>query len=296
MEKAKACYERAIERDPRFARAYDALAELYWYLGFFGGVPPREAFSVSIWHALRALELDDSLAETHALLAMLRKELDYNWVEVDRELHRALELNPDSPLVRLRQAISGLLPRGRMDEAVAKMEFVVRADPLSLFVRWWSAAMAYLSRRPDRVREEGRHMISLDPTHFLGHWALGMGLEGKGEYTDAVAALEKAHELSGGMPFTLGFLAYVMGRAGRVREARKMLEQAGSSAEKGYFPPSVFVLGHIGLGEWDAVFDWLEKTIDVRDPLAMPIKSYPFLDPVRSDPRYRSLLKKMNLE
>ena len=110
LAQAMACYERAIARDPDSALAYDSLAELYWYLGFFGNVPPREAFSLSTWNALRALELDDSLAQTHALLGMLRKELDYNWPEVDRELRRARQLNAESPLVRLRYAISGLLP------------------------------------------------------------------------------------------------------------------------------------------------------------------------------------------
>ena len=95
LAQAKACYERADRRStPAFALAYDSLAELHWYLGFFGNVPPREAFSLSTWHALRALELDDTLAQTHALLGMLRKELDYNWPEVDRELRRARQLNP----------------------------------------------------------------------------------------------------------------------------------------------------------------------------------------------------------
>ena len=143
LAQAKACYERAIARDPRFALAYDSLAELYWYLGFFGGVPPREAFSQSTWHALRALELDDTLAETHALLGMLRKELDYNWPEVDRELRRAFELNPESPArppaprdqrppaPRSRRRGDG---RGRRHRAAD--------DPLSLFVRWWLAVMA----------------------------------------------------------------------------------------------------------------------------------------------------------
>ncbi len=93
LMRARESFERAIALDPDFALAYDSMAELHWYLGFFGNVPPREAFSQSTWHALRALELDDSLAQTHALLGMLRKELDYNWPEVDRELRRAFQLN-----------------------------------------------------------------------------------------------------------------------------------------------------------------------------------------------------------
>jgi TolB-like protein/tetratricopeptide (TPR) repeat protein/predicted Ser/Thr protein kinase len=296
LAKAAACYQRAIEREPGFAIAYDSMAELHWFLGFFGNVPPRDAFSTSTWYALRALELDDTLAETHALLGMLRKELDYNWAEVDREFHRALELNPDSPLVRLRYAISGLMPHGRVAEAMAEIEGIVPLDPLSLHTRWWLAVMANFSRKLDRLAEEAQHMLALDPNHFLGHWALGMHRDAIGAGAEAVAALERAHELSGGVPFTLGFLAYACGRAGRADKARALLEGACEAAKTGYVPPSTFALGHIGLGDWDAAFEWLDRAVEGRDPLVMPIKSYLFLDPVRDDPRYRALLHKMNLD
>jgi len=296
LMQAMACYARAIAKDPDFALAYDSLAELHWYLGFFGNVPPREAFSQSTWHALRALELDDGLAQTHALLGMLRKELDYNWPEVDRELGRALELNRESPLVRLRYAISGLLPHGRVDEAVAELDGVLRADPLSLLVRWWLAVMSYLARRRDRTIEEGRHMIALDPTHFLGHWVLGIALEETGAKADAVAALEKAHEMSGGIPFTLGFLGFVYGRAGRREDTRRVLERAEQLSNASYLPASTFAMCYIGLDDWDTAFGWMDRAIETRDPVIMPIKTFPFLDPIRGDARYRALLDKMHLD
>jgi serine/threonine-protein kinase len=296
LAKAAACYERAIERDPGFALAYDSLAELHWFLGFFGNVPPRDAFSSSTWYALRALELDDTLAETHALLGMLRKELDYNWAEVDRELHRGLELNPESPLVRLRHAISGLLPHGRVAEAMTEIDAIVRVDPLSMFARWWLAVMALLARNLDRMNEEAQHIIALDPGHFMGYWVLGMHRDAIGAGAEAVAALAKAHELSRGAPFTLGFLAYANGRAGRTDKARALLEDAGEAAKAGYVPPSTFAFGYIGLGDWDAAFEWLDRAIEGRDPLVMPIKTYYFLDPIRGDARYRALLQKMHLE
>ena len=294
--RAMACYERATSLDPGFALAYDSLAELYWYLGFFGNAPPREAFAVSTFHALRALELDDHLAQTHALLGMLRKELDYNWPEVHREYRRAMQLNPESPLVRLRYALSGLMPLGRVSEALAEIEGVLRTDPLSLLVRWWAAIMAYLCRQPDRMVEEGRHMVALDPAHFLGHWALGVGLSEVGASSDAVASLEKAHDLSGGVPITLGFLAYGCGRAGRSDDARRLLERAETLATAAYMPPSTFALGYIGLGDWDAALHWMDKAIDARDPIIVPIKTFPFLDPIRGDARFQALLKKMRLE
>jgi tetratricopeptide (TPR) repeat protein len=227
---------------------------------------------------------------------MLRKELDYNWPEVDRELRRARDLNRESPLVRLRYAISGLMPQGRVAEAMAEIEGMLQTDPLSPFGRWMLGVMAYLARLPDRTIHEGRHMIALDPTHFLGHWMVGMGLDEAGAAHDAVAALERAHELAGGIPFTLGFLAYAHGRAGHSDDSRRLLERAARIATASYVPATTFALGHIGLGEWDAAFEWMDRAIETRDPIIMPIKSYPFLDPVRGDARYHALLRKMNLE
>jgi serine/threonine-protein kinase len=296
LMRSRESFERAIALDPDSALAYDSMAELHWYLGFFGNVPPREAFSQSTWHALRALELDDSLAQTHALLGMLRKELDYNWPEVDRELQRAFQLNRESPLVRLRYAISGLLPHGRNEEAMREIEAILRADPLSLLTRWWMAVLAHLSRRPDRTIAEGRHMIALDPGHFLGHWALGIGLNDTGAFPDAVEALRRAHALSGGIPFTLGFLALVSGRAGLHEDVLRLRGQAEQMALAGYVPPSTFMFCAIGLGDWDAAFEWMYRAIEGRDPIIMPIKSFPFLDPVRGDARFQALLRKMHLE
>jgi len=295
LRKAAECYALAIERDPGFAAAYDSAAELHWFLGFFGNVPPRDAFSASTWYALRAIELDDTSAETHALLGMLRKELDYDWPEVDREGRRAVELNRESPLVKLRNAISGLLPHGRVVEAMAELEDVVRVDPLSVPARWWLAVMTYLAGRLDRMEEEARRMMALDPHHFLGHWTLAMQRDAVGRHAEAVTALERAHELSGGSPFTLGFLALVKGHAGRSDETRALLACAAQAAESGYVPPSTFAFSHIGLGDWDAAFEWLQKGVDGRDPLIMPIKTYPFLGPMRGDPRYRALLGRMKL-
>jgi len=295
MAQAKECFERVIELDPNFALTYDSLAELYWYLGFFGGVPPREAFSQGMWHALRALELDDMLAETHALLGMLRKELDYNWPEVDREFRRAHELNRESPLVRLRYAISVLLPHGRIDEAAAEVAVMLQSDPLSLLVRWWDSTMAFLGRRPETVLNEGRHMVALDPTHFLGHLVIGLGYIESSAPNEAVVALEKARELSGGVPVTLGYLGLAYGRAGRRDDGRKLLEQTQTMATKAYVPPSTFALAHVGLEDWDAAFHWWDQAVEVRDPLVVPIKTFPFFDPVRGDPRYRALLRRMNL-
>jgi len=295
MSQAKGFFERALELDPTFALAHDSLAELYWYLGFFGALPPREAFSQGIWHAMRALDLDDGLAETHALVGMLRKELDYNWPEVDRELARALELNRESPAVRLRFAISCLLPHGRIAEAAAEVAAMLQSDPLSLLVRFWSSTVAYLGRYTERMLDEGRHMVALDPNHFLGYLVIGLAGTESGAFDEAIAALEKARELSGGAPITIGYLALAYGRAGRRDDALQLLEQAEAVSAKEYIPPSTLALGQVGLENWDAAFRWWDLAVEARDPLVVPIKTFPFFDPVRDDPRYRALLHNINL-
>ncbi len=118
--------QKPSRRDPEFALAYDALAEIYWYLGYFGFMSPTDAFSTGVLHAMRALEIDNTLGETHALLGQYHKQLEYNWPEVDREMARALELSPASPIVRVRYAFDSLMPQGRLEEAVAELERAAR--------------------------------------------------------------------------------------------------------------------------------------------------------------------------
>ena len=138
---------------------------------------------------------------------------------------------------------AGLLPHGRIDEAAAEVEATLQSDPLSLFVRWWAGVMACLGRRWERMTDEGRHMIALDPTHFLGHWVGALACAECGSPDEAVKGFEKAHELSGGIPFTLGFLAYGYGRAGRRGDACKLLDHAAAMAAEAYVPPSTFAFG-----------------------------------------------------
>jgi tetratricopeptide (TPR) repeat protein len=130
-------FENAIKQDPEFANAYCSMAEIYWYMGFMGLTYPKEVFGRGIWCAVRALEIDASLAEAHALLGAFRKVPDYNWQEVDREMQCARELNPASPYVMQRHAVSELMPLGRMEEAIEEMKRALELDPLSQWMRTW---------------------------------------------------------------------------------------------------------------------------------------------------------------
>jgi serine/threonine-protein kinase len=295
LDRARQCLTDAIRLDPRFAMAHDALSEVYWYEGFYGMAVPKDTFTLAVWESLRALEIDDRSAETHALLAMLRKELDYDWSEVDREYARALELDPRSAVVRLRHAICGLMPRGRAAEAAREIERVVETDPLSILVRWWLASMYWFSRQPVRMREQVERMVEIDPAHPSTHMALGTCQLAEGDMVAAVASYERATELGDRLPWLLGWLGLACSAAGRHDRARALLDELLVRSASTYVPPFSIALISLGLGEIDRAFRWMDRAVDVRDPLVIPILSYPFLDPIRADPRYRSLLSKMNL-
>jgi serine/threonine-protein kinase len=294
--KAKQCFEQAVALDPSFALAYDALSEFYWYLGFFGFIPPKEAFLTGIWAALRAVEIDDTLAETHALIGMYRKELDYNWLEVKREMNRALDLNPSSSTVRIRNVLSGLMPLGRMKESVEELKIVIESDPLSLFARWWLGIMYFLARDNDFALEQAQFIIDTDSSYYPGHWLRGLICLEKGALGEAVAEFREAVVLSGSVPLMLGWLGLGLARAGEAAAAGALLDRLAGISRTAYVPPSSFAWIHLGLGNADEAFTWMERAIDARDPMIVPIKTYPFLDPLRSDPRFHALLRKMNLE
>jgi serine/threonine-protein kinase len=293
--RSKLCYEQAVARDPSFALAHDALSELYWFMGFFGIMAPREAFSRALWESLRAIELDDTMAEAHALLAMLRKEQDYNWPEVRREFGRALELNPTSPVVRFRHALSGLMPHGHTREAAAELERVLDTDPLSLFLRWWLVVMWLLSRDTERARVESERMVALDASHTLAHQALGTSLLFQGDAAAAVEQFGNAADLAGRPSWLLGWLGFAYAAAGRPDDARALLTELSERSKTSYVQPTAIAFVCLGLGDVDGAFRRLDEAIDVRDPWIVPIRTFPPFDPLRSDPRFDGLLRRMNL-
>ena len=292
--KAKQLFEEAIRRDPQFALAYDALAEWYWWVGFAGLMPPRDACSRGLLHAARAAEIDHTLAETHAMIAVYRLRLEYDWPEVDREMRLALELNPASPVVRLRYATSGLMPHGRLDEAVAEIERSLELDPLSLTTRMWLVVLLWLKRDTERAIDEARTAVGIDPTFGLSQLQMGLALCLAGRFDEAVEALRQAVRLFP-VPITQGWLGFALAVSGNVFESRQMLERFHAMAAQAYVPPTNFAWIHLGLGEIDEAFAWMDKAVDACDGMMTPIKSYWFLDPIRDDPRFAALLGKMKL-
>ena len=291
---ATECFERAIACDHDFALAYDALAEMYWYLGFFGLAPAAAVTARGLFYAMRALEIDDTLAETHALVGLYRKEFDFNWPEVKRQMDRALQLNPRSPIVKMRWAMGWLLPEGRLQEAIVAIEAALETDPLSVLVRGWYGCMLWLDRQYDRAVEQGRLMVEIAPAHHVGHAQLCLYLRDRGDLDEAVEAGRRAMELSGGSRLVAGWLGLALGQAGRLAEARTLLDQLRTAPSGVYVPPTSLAWTHLGLGEVDEALAWMKRAVGGGDHMIVPVRHYPFLDGLRTDPRYVEILEKMN--
>ena len=308
--KAKLRFEGAIARDPGFAEALDGLAQFYTTLGYFGVIRPLDAFSAGISYARRALEVDDTLAESHASLAEYHKQLDYDWRAAELEIGKALDLDPTSPTVRCRHAVAVLMPRGRVDEAVAELRVALETNPLDRATHTWLACMFLLARDYEAAVDESRRLLEIQSDSAWAHFFIGVACrqvhfeEVTGRRPrpasmrsvdlpeEAVRAHLRALELSPGMYF-LGWLGLAYGACGRPAEARAVLERLRRA--EGYVLPSGFAHTHLGLGEVDAAFEWFDRAVDERDQQMMPILSYAHYDPIRGDPRFGALLRKMKL-
>jgi len=294
--KAKLHLERALARDPDFALAHEAMVQVYWILGYTGLMPPKDAFAAGILHAVRALAIDNTRAEVHALIAQYHKQLGYDWPVIERELTRALALDPASPLVRMLHAVGLLMPQGRLGDAIAELDLALERDPLSYQLHYWRTIMLILDRQADRVITQARLLIELDPEAAPGWWLLGVALTRTGRFEEGLAAVRKAVELSGAAAWSTGWLGLVLGLGGRTDEAAAVLERLETMSRTAYVAPASFAWVYLGLKDLDRAFEWLDRAVDAHDQLMMPIKSYVFFDPIRDDPRFQALLRKMRLE
>jgi TolB-like protein/Flp pilus assembly protein TadD len=294
--KAKLHLERALARDPEFALAHEAMAQVYWIVGYTGLMPPKDAFAAGILHAVRALAIDNTRAEVHALIAQYHKQLGYDWPVIERELTRALELDPASPLVRMLYAVGLLMPQGRLGDAIAELDLALERDPLSYQLHYWRTIMLILDRQADRVITQARLLIELEPEAAPGWWLLGVALTRTGRFDEGLDAVRKAVELSGAAAWSTGWLGLVLGLGGRTDEAGAVLQRLETMSRTAYVAPASFAWVYLGLRDLDRAFEWLDRAVDAHDQLMMPIKSYVFFDPIRNDPRFHALLRKMRLE
>ena len=295
--KARQCYERALAADPKYTLAFLGLADYYLMNAFYGFQYPKEALAGAKEAAMRALEMDDSLPEGHALLGTMLGIADCDWRAAGLAFHRALELDANSSYVLFRYANFYLWPQGRVEEATALIERTLSIDPLWVFAHWVLAYYIYARRQYDRAVSHLLDVIEMEPAFYLAHCVLGLAYTRQGMQREAIGALERGCELCPGNPFTLGMLAYGLGKAGKSKDARDLIEKLRADGQHSYVPAKSLMFAWAGLDAPDNVLACAERSLDDRDPMTiMNLIQEPVLDFVRSDPRYSALLRKINLQ
>jgi len=283
------CYEKAIAIDSNYALAYHGIAAAYdfangWYLS------PKESEPKAKAASLKALELDDGLAETHYLLGKILFWYEWDWATAEREWKRANELDPSYPS----DYPPYLAAVGRLEEAVKAQEVVHQRFPLDLNVNLDFASILLSAGRYDQSIEQTRKALELDPNFWWSYQNLGLAYERKKQYPEAIAALERAR-LADDNPSSLGYLGYVYGTAGKKAEAQRALEELKELSKKRYVSPYNFACIYAGLNDKDQAFEWLERTYQERAFFMTQLKVDTVLDNLRPDPRFKDLLKRMNL-
>jgi len=297
LRQALGYFQRAVAADPGYAPAYTGLADCYWSLGassVVGGLPPRQAMPEAKAAALKALEIDDTLAEAHASLAFVHLLYDWDFVASEKEFKRALELDPDYTAAHHWYSHC-LLPLGRMEESLAESRRALELEPLSLVVNTHLGWHYFYARQYDKAIEQYRRTLELDPafpqTQRYAAWALLQ----KGRHEEAIADLRAASGALGPDPEVEAELGHALAVAGRRAEARAVLEGLRQLSSSRYVSPYSVALVHAGLGDRDQALAWLDKAYDERSDYMPYLGLEPMLDPLRSDPRFSALVRRVGL-
>jgi tetratricopeptide (TPR) repeat protein len=295
LKKSLEYFQQATAEDPNYALGYAGVADAYSVLGYVGYavLPPADAFPQAKAAALKALELDPSLAEAHVVLAYVKWEHDWDWAGSEEEFRRAIALNPNYATAHHWYA-TRLAALGRMDEARAESKRAEELDPLSLIIRGNIAWMHIFARRPDDALEQLRPTLEMDPNFASTHWFMALAYLQKGMYPEAVDAAKRNVELMRGYnPGSEATLAYAYALAGNKAEARRLLEALKQTARQRYVPPDWIAIAYAGLDDRDQAFAWLEKAYQEHSTLLPFLKVYSLFDRLRDDPRFQDLVRRM---
>jgi len=292
LNKAVDYFKGAIEKDPNYAQAYTGLADSYALFGNsdFAVLTPQEAYPKAKAAATKALELDNSLGEAHTSLALCLGLFEWNWEAADKEFQEAIALNPGYATAHQWYALQ-LSVMGRHQEAIAEMSKAESLDPLSLIIGADMADVLFAARRYEESMQQSRKVIDMDPNFAIAHLELGQALAQKTMYNEAIEELQKANELSGGNTTCISTLACAYAVSGRRTEALRLMSGLKSRSNHRY--DAHIALMQASLDEKDQAMASLEKAYTAGfDALAL---RSPAFDPLRSDPRFQDLLRRIGL-
>ena len=293
VEESIAYFEEAIKRDPTFAPAYVGLADAYDSLGsVFVGAPPDEVRPKVISAARKALELDPGIAEAHVLLAGVQR-VQWHWAEAEAEYRRALELNPSDAIAQNGFA-DWLLCQGRPEEALAWAQRAREHDPLAVSgikIGW----ILFQAHRYDEAIHELRSVLAVLPDHSTALWFLGFALIANGQAEQAIPVLEKTLAVSDRSSAVMGVLVRAYAHAGRRTDALRLIRELKRRQQAGYVPAAAFVNAYLGLDDKEQAFAWLERAYQEQSNILQYLKVHPFFDPIREDPRFQDLVRRVGL-
>jgi serine/threonine-protein kinase len=288
-------FERAIEKDPGYALAHAGLADSYIVLGIWDILPPKETYPVAKTAAMKALELDDRLAEAHTALAAADMYLDRDVVAAEGEFKRAIELNPNYPLAHLWYAIL-LNATKRPEAALAESNRSQELDPFSLIVNVVSGWNDYVARRPDEGMDRVEKTREMDANFWPARWYLGVFYEERRMYPEAIAEYKKAVDLSGGLTRTIASLGHAYAVAGQPERAQAVLAELKQLSARHYVASYSVAQIYAGLGDKDRALEWLGRALEERHGWLILLGVDPDFDLLRSDPRFVELLRRVGLQ
>lgn len=288
-------FQQAIKLDPNYALAYSALADSYNGMTAYPYLSPKEAVPLAKAAAKRALEIDPSLAEAHTALANSLACFDWNWEDAEREFKRALELNPNDSGTHWRYGMFYLMVLGRSEESIAEGKRAVELEPLNLNNGANLSGLYFHARQIDKAFAEAKQVYDLDPNFIVGRWALSQSSIMKGLNKETIELNEQALQTDPTNQVYLRFAGLAYAKAGRRKEAEQVISKYAELAKTQYVMSYHVAVIYAALGDKDKAFAELEKAFEAHDYLLPRIKVEPFLDPLRDDPRFKDLMKRLNL-
>src|SRR5438094_10543023 len=293
VQQALAYFQQALARDSNYALAYAGIADAYQRLTAWSYLLPRQGMPKARAAVLKALALEPTLADAHASLGDQLCVYDWDAPAAERELRRAIELNPSVANAHYFYA-NCLLAHGRLDEALAEARRAHELDPLNPEVATGLPWALYVARRYDEAIAVQQKSLDLDPGSAHAHMLLALPLAGKGSYAEALAEARKMAALAGDAPNFAGIVGYVAGRAGERAQAQHIL----TALERR--PPGntafAITLVHLGLGHNDQALRWLQTAYQERSEWLVMVTPAPFFDPLRPDQRFSALMRKVGIE
>jgi eukaryotic-like serine/threonine-protein kinase len=294
IKQAQAYFEEAAKRDPNFALAYVGLAECYLDLGAFRWIPPQDAYRHGTEAVHKALQLDETLGEAHSTLGYFEWRYGWDWQTAEKEMRYAVDVSPND--IDIRETLGWYLAwSGRRNEALAEMEKMRQLDPIYPQTFIMELGVDYHNRDYKSLVEASQKLLKTYPGPWVNHYYLGVGYEGTGLPAQAIPEYQQAAELSGRDSDVIAGLAHAYATMGKRAEAQKILGDLQQQSRVNYVSPYMIAVIYSGLGQKDKAFEFLERAYQQKSPdLAYFIKADLRIDPLRSDPRFPDLLRRMN--